>query len=97
MQILETELNGVLEISEEPFSDSRGVIWTVFDKDLEKFFTKKGRSFSHIKFNSNKKNVLRGIHFDKFASKLVRCVSGEVTQFVIVVDKTSKEFGTYKK
>ena len=97
MNILETELKGVLEIFEEPFSDERGLIWSVFNKHLEKFFSEKNLHFSHLKFNTNKKNVLRGIHFDKYSNKLVRCISGKITQFIIVVDKSSNLFGKYQK
>ena len=93
----ETHLPGVLILRSDVFHDKRGAIWTTFDKELDAQLQNLGYKFLHDKFNSNNKNVLRGIHYDNQTAKLVTCVGGAITQFVVNVDNEDENFGNYIK
>ena len=93
----ETHLPGVLILRSDVFQDKRGAIWTTFDKELDAQLQNLGYKFVHDKFNSNDKNVLRGIHYDNQTAKLVTCVGGAITQFVVNVYKEDENFGEYIK
>ena len=92
-----TSLTGVLKITQPVHSDRRGYIWSVFSGSVDFGGVAEELDFKHVKFNTNDKDVLRGIHFDDVTTKLVSCVSGALTQFVINVDETSRNFGQYEK
>ena len=97
-QIEQLTLPGVLKITFDSFSDLRGDIFTLFNGDLSKKLESLGYgNFVHDKIVINKKNVLRGIHFDSKTVKLVTCLRGHITQYVVCVDKLSKQFGSYEK
>lgn len=94
--VKELSLPGVLQIDYDSFDDHRGRICTTFDENLSGFIKKKyGYTFFHDKFVLNKKNVLRGIHYDHTTSKLVTCLTGRISQFVICVDEQSPWFGSF--
>ena len=60
------------------FKDHRGELWTLWNKqelDL---------SFNHDKVALSHQNVLRGLHGDSRAYKLITCLYGEI--FFVVVD-----------
>ena len=95
-KIEELSLAGVLKITQSSFNDHRGSIWSLYTKSLKLYFTELGLDFSHVKFNTNKKNVLRGIHFDSWSTKLVTCVAGEIKQFVVDLNRESPSFGEYE-
>lgn len=92
-----TNLTGVLKITQPVHSDRRGYIWSALSGSQDFGGVIEGLDFKHIKFNTNDKGVLRGIHFDNLTTKLVSCVSGALTQFVINVDEESVNFGQYEK
>ena len=92
-----TSLTGVLKVTRPVHSDRRGCLWSVCSGSEDFGGVVKGLDFKHIKFNTNDKGVLRGIHFDDATTKLVSCVSGALTQFVINVDEASVNFGKYEK
>lgn len=96
-KISKSKMAGVYLIQNKVYNDHRGNIWTTFNKEIQRDFREIGYEFCHDKFNVNKKNVLRGIHFDKATAKLVTCISGSITQFLINVDETSERFGEYEK
>lgn len=95
--ISELALPGVYKIETTVFSDDRGKIWSGFTKELNNFFHLKNLKFVHTKYNSNKKNVLRGIHYDNISTKFVSCIAGKINQFVINVNENSNNFGEYIK
>jgi dTDP-4-dehydrorhamnose 3,5-epimerase len=61
----------------DSFIDSRGELYTVFNQDEHELV------FNHDKVAVSKQNVLRGIHGDFKATKLITCLHGEI-YFVIV-------------
>lgn len=95
--IEELKLPGVLLIKQSVFSDDRGDIWSLYTKTLNQYFQKQNLNFQHVKFNTNSENVLRGIHFDFCSTKIVSCVSGKISQFIIDIDSSSSTFGQYEK
>lgn len=97
IDIQASRMAGVFIIKTQVFNDERGSIWTTNDKNSQRKLGELGYNFCHDKFNQNKKNVLRGIHYDNVTAKLVTCVSGKITQFVINIDESSENFGEYMK
>ena len=72
------------------FKDSRGKIWTSWDKD---FF--RNIKFNLDKFTTSKKNVLRGFHGDTKSWKLVTCLKGEILSVIVDYRKNSKNYLKY--
>ena len=61
------------------FHDFRGELFTIFKRgDYNNL------DFNHDKVSVSRKNVLRGLHGDSKAHKLVTCLSGEV--LLVIVD-----------
>tara|TARA_B100000989_G_scaffold61060_1_gene41992 strand:+ start:445 stop:933 length:489 start_codon:yes stop_codon:yes gene_type:complete len=74
------------------FRDNRGDYWTTWKKN---YFSK--LNFNHDKFSISKKNVLRGFHIDFKSWRMVTCIIGEVTLYVVNFDKKSKNYLKKKK
>ena len=74
------------------FKDSRGKIWTSWDKN---FF--RNIKFNLDKFTTSKKNVLRGFHGDTKSWKLVTCLKGEILSVIVDYRKNSKNYLKYTK
>ena len=97
MKTIKKFLNGVIVLKFETQTDSRGHFLKFFQK--EKLYKK------NIKFNvkeifisKSKKNVIRGMHFDKLSKKndkIVLCNKGSVLDVFLDVRKNSKSFGKY--
>jgi len=82
---ISNEFNEVLVIQPAIFEDSRGNIFTSFNKDIyENKILPSKLEFKHDKFAESRKNVLRGLHGDFKTWKLVSCVYGEI--FEVIVD-----------
>ena len=93
ISISDTNIEGVKIINYDTFSDKRGTIWTTFiDKKLNKLDINK---FNHDKFSLSYKNVIRGIHYDKFTTKLVTIVYGSINQIVVDMRDDSPTFKQY--
>lgn len=60
------------------FEDYRGELYTLFKQDNHDLV------FNHDKVSISKQNVLRGLHGDSKAWKLITCLSGEI--YLVVVD-----------
>lgn len=93
MKILPTEIQGVVIIEPTYFHDSRGGFYESFhsekyaDLGLHEPFVQDNISIS-------KKNVLRGLHYQKGQGQLVWCSQGHVTDVVVDVRPDSP---TYRK
>ena len=95
ISFIKTELEDVYLIKYDKFKDHRGYIFTSY---LEEEFVKKGfLPFTHDKFTYSDKNVLRGIHYDQFTTKLVTAVNGEIDQVVVDMRANSKTYKKYLK
>lgn len=96
-QIKELELPGVFLIQPKRFEDSRGFFTETFHQEV---FTSAGINVVFVQDNISysKKNVLRGLHFQKpphAQAKLVRCVSGEIYDVVADHNPDSATFGKH--
>lgn len=97
MEIIKTELEGVVIIEPKVFQDGRGYF---FESWNQKEFNEKVRPIEFVQDNESKSSfgVLRGIHFQKgkFAqSKLVRVVCGDVYDYAVDLRVGSPTFGKY--
>lgn len=76
----------------EPWFDYRGEMWTFWEHSMNTPNEKIS------KFTRSRKNVLRGLHGDKFTTKHITCVWGEI--YLVVVDnrpesKTYREWDSF--
>jgi len=88
-------LNSVKLIENFDFFDSRGSFSKIYNKDLKQILN---FEISEVFYSSNKKNVIRGIHYQtgkNQLAKLVKCIDGEILDFFIDLREDSKTFGQY--
>lgn len=97
MEIVQTPLQGVLEIHPQVFADERGDFFENYNK--KKLESAGIASVFPLEFQStSKKGVLRGMHFQKrpFAQgKLVRVVRGKVLDIVVDIQQVSPTYGKW--
>lgn len=97
MEIIETEIKGVLVIKPRIFRDKRGYFFESFS---EREFCEKVRPIRFVQDNESMSSygVMRGLHFQAppfTQSKLVKCVKGAVLDVVVDIRKGSPTFGKY--
>lgn len=97
MNVINTEIEGVVIIEPKVFGDHRGYFFESFNY-LE--FTKKVCDVTFVQDNESKSTygVLRGLHFQKGAmaqAKLVRVVSGRVLDVAVDIRPDSPTFGRH--
>jgi len=96
MDIIETELAGVLIIQPKIIKDQRGFFKESYQLELYK---EAGIVFSFVQDNLSRslKGVLRGLHLQisRPQGKLVSCLRGAVYDVAVDVDPTSTTFGKY--
>jgi len=97
INVIETEIPGVLIIEPKIFGDSRGYFYESYSqRDFEAKvgrvkFVQDNQSFSHY-------GVLRGLHFQNppyTQSKLVRVIQGKVVDVAVDIRKGSPTYGKY--
>lgn len=93
--ILDTELSGVKLIKKTFHKDPRGYFSKTFNTEL---FQQNGlnKDWSETFFSISKKNVLRGMHYQKRPfdhEKLVSVTSGSIIDVIVCVDPNSHEYG----
>ena len=96
MKVSRTPLAGCLILETEFFVDDRGYFQETFH--LQKYnFLPPNTSFVQDNLSNSKKNVLRGIHFQKNfpQGKLVRVVQGSVFDVAVDLRPNSKTFGRH--
>ena len=97
MQIVKTEIEGVLIIEPRVFGDNRGYFFESFS---ERAFSEKVAQVNFVQDNESKScyGVVRGLHFQKppyTQAKLVRVVKGAVLDVVVDIRKGSPTFGKH--
>ena len=97
MEIIKTNIEGVVIIEPRIFKDDRGYFFESFSK---REFEEKVCKTTFVQDNESKSSygVLRGLHFQKppFAqSKLVRVIKGAVLDVAVDIRKGSPTFGQY--
>lgn len=98
MEVIKTEIEGVVIIEPKIFGDERGYFFESFN--AAKFARKVGVNTVFVQDNESKSKygVLRGLHFQKgeFAqSKLVRVVEGRVIDVAVDIRRGSPTFGKH--
>lgn len=98
MEITNLEIPDVKLLKPEVFSDSRGTFYESFNENIFQEHIGKEVKFVQDNHSVSKKNVLRGIHFQKdpfSQGKLIRVVSGCVIDVAVDLRKKSKTFGEW--
>jgi dTDP-4-dehydrorhamnose 3,5-epimerase len=97
MEIINTEINGLLIIKPKVFEDDRGYFFESYNKNA---FSNLGINVNFVQDNQSLsgKNVLRGLHFQNtpFAqAKLVRVIKGSVLDVAVDIRKNSPTYGKH--
>ena len=97
MEVIKTNIEGVVIIEPRIFKDDRGYFFESFS---QREFEEKVCKTTFVQDNESKSSyvVLRGLHFQKppFAqSKLVRVIKGAVLDVAVDIRKGSPTFGQY--
>ena len=97
MNVIQTEIPGVVIIEPKIFGDERGYF---FESWSQKEFDEKVRSIKFVQDNESMSSygVIRGLHLQKppfTQSKLVRCVKGAVLDVAVDIRKGSPTFGQH--
>lgn len=97
MNVIKTEISGVVIIEPRIFGDSRGYFFESFS---ERDFCTEVKEVKFVQDNESRScyGVIRGLHFQKpphAQSKLVRVVKGRVLDVAVDVRKGSPTFGKH--
>jgi dTDP-4-dehydrorhamnose 3,5-epimerase len=97
MQVVSTELPGVLLLEPKVFGDDRGFFFESYNRRAFHKATGVDAEFVQDNHSRSKKNVLRGLHYqiEHAQGKLVRAVSGEVWDVAVDLRKSSPTFGKW--
>lgn len=97
MEIIKTDIEGVVIIKPQVFKDARGYFFESYSK---REFDEKVRPIDFVQDNEScsTKGVMRGLHFQRppyTQSKLVRCVKGAVLDVAVDIRKGSPTYGKH--
>ncbi len=97
MNVIKTNIDGVVIIEPRIFEDSRGYFFESFS---QREFDEKVRPITFVQDNESKSSygVMRGLHFQRppfTQSKLVRCVKGAVLDVAVDIRKGSPTYGQH--
>ena len=102
MNIIQTNIPGVLIIEPRVFKDSRGYFFESFSQREfdEKVTPILGHNINFVQDNESMSSygVMRGLHYQRMPytqSKLVRCVKGAVLDVAVDIRKGSPTFGQH--
>ncbi|MEZ8145391.1 dTDP-4-dehydrorhamnose 3,5-epimerase family protein [Enterovibrio norvegicus] len=96
MKIEELEISGCFLISLPYFKDERGSFVKTFNSEALEGSALEGFDLQEEFYSTSKRNVLRGLHFQKppaAHSKLVTCTDGAVIDFFVDLRKSSSTYG----
>ncbi|MBR2298462.1 MAG: dTDP-4-dehydrorhamnose 3,5-epimerase [Bacteroidales bacterium] len=98
MEVIKTEIDGVLIIEPKVFGDHRGYFFESFNE--REFALKTGQELHFVQDNESKScyGVVRGLHFqkgEKAQAKLVRVIKGRVLDVAVDIRPDSPTFGKY--
>lgn len=96
MEVIKTEIEGLLVFKPRKFEDERGYFFESFN--LKKFQEQVDSTISFVQDNESvsKKGVVRGLHFQKppmAQGKLVRVGRGSIVDYAVDIRKKSKTYG----
>lgn len=97
MNVIKTDIEGVLIIEPHVFTDARGYFFESYNK---KSYEEAGITADFVQDNESKssKGVMRGLHFQLppfTQAKLVRCVRGRVLDVAVDIRKGSPTYGRH--
>ena len=102
MNVIQTNIPGVLIIEPRVFKDSRGYFFESFSQREfdDKVTSILGHSIHFVQDNESMSSygVMRGLHYQRMLytqSKLVRCVKGAVLDVAVDIRKGSPTFGQH--
>lgn len=102
MEVIKTDIEGVLIIEPKVFGDKRGYFFESFSQREfdEKVAPILGHTINFVQDNESMSSygVMRGLHFQKppyTQSKLVRCVKGAVLDVAVDIRKGSPTYGQH--
>ncbi|WP_248732422.1 dTDP-4-dehydrorhamnose 3,5-epimerase [Pseudomonas sp. MWU13-2517] len=97
MNVIATELPGVLIIEPKIFGDERGFFYESFN--AREFARASGLQLQFVQDNHSRsqKGVLRGLHYqlEHAQGKLVRVIAGEVLDVAVDIRRSSPHFGKW--
>lgn len=89
-------LNDIIVFTPSVNYDSRGTIFTTYEKEIYDKYLPEGIQFIHDKFAESQYNVLRGLHGDNKTWKLITCIYGEIMEVVVDMREDSKYYLKYE-
>ena len=97
MEIIKTEIDGLLVIKPKVFGDERGYFFESFNEDN---YRKAGINFCFMQDNisKSKKNTVRGLHYqvgENAQGKLCKVIFGKVLDVAVDIRFGSPTFGKY--
>ena len=97
MEVIKTEIDGVVIIEPRIFKDARGYF---FESYSQREFEEKAGKIDFCQDNESMSSygVMRGLHFQRppfTQSKLVRCVKGRVLDVAVDIRKGSPTYGKH--
>ena len=97
MEVIKTEIEGLVIIEPKVFKDARGYFFESFS---QREFEEKVRKINFVQDNESMSSygVMRGLHFQTppfTQSKLVRCVKGAVLDVAVDIRKGSPTYGQH--
>ena len=97
MNVIKTDISGVLIIEPKVFGDSRGFFFESFNQAEFRKATGVTAKFVQDNHSRSGKGVLRGLHYQIFhpQGKLVRVTLGEVFDVAVDLRRTSPTFGKW--
>jgi dTDP-4-dehydrorhamnose 3,5-epimerase len=97
MQVVPTELPGVLLLEPKVYADDRGLFFESYHRRAFHKATGVDIEFVQDNHSRSKKNVLRGLHYQirQPQGKLVRVVAGEVWDVAVDLRRNSPTFGKW--
>ena len=98
MEVIKTDLEGVLILEPRIFTDGRGYFFESYNQ--REFLAKTGLDINFVQDNESFSSygVLRGLHFQKgeyAQAKLVRVIEGKVLDVAVDIRKGSPTFGKW--
>lgn len=97
MEVIKTDIDGVVIIEPRIFNDARGHFFESFS---QREFEAKVRKINFVQDNESMSSygVMRGLHFQRppfTQSKLVRCVKGRVLDVAVDIRRGSPTYGQH--
>lgn len=98
MEVIKTDIEGVLILKPRIFKDQRGYFFESYNKKIFQEATGLHIDFVQDNESSSTYGVMRGLHFQRpphTQSKIVRCVRGKVLDIAVDLRKGSPTYGKH--